>query len=249
MGLGVALKRAFVNSSELPACAIRALLLADVLADLLQFESDRGNGIASGPEMFTREIPLLAAQSGNRNRTLPFQKPDHRSHRVLGGNRDAHMYMVWHQMPFENLAFLLPRQRVEDRTQLPARLSENRFPTPLGHEPRGTCSPIWNGIGSGKALTLNPPHRWSSSHLRGILLLERSNLFKSHWSNQWLTNFSYTGAGIMIGQISRLLVQLDHLRLAGHSHERSDPLRQLRSDVACCSRAATRAIAIRIRRA
>src|SRR5260370_18923391 len=57
--------------------------------------------------------------------------------------------------------------------------------------PRDTCSPIWNGIGSGKALTLNPPHRWSSSHLRGILLLERSNLFKSHWSNQWLTNFSY----------------------------------------------------------
>jgi len=27
--------------------------------------------------------------------------------------------------------------------------------------------------------------------LRGILLPERSNLFQSHWSNQWLTNFSY----------------------------------------------------------
>src|SRR5260370_40256452 len=24
--------------------------------------------------------------------------------------------------------------------------------------PRDTCSPIWNGIASGKALTLNPPH-------------------------------------------------------------------------------------------
>src|SRR5207245_4049176 len=46
---------------------------------------------------------------------------------------------------------------------------------------------------SGKALTLNPPHCWSSSHLRRILLPERSNLFKSHWSNQWLTNFSYEG--------------------------------------------------------
>jgi hypothetical protein len=43
----------------------------------------------------------------------------------------------------------------------------------------------------------------------------------------------------------RLLVQLDHLRLADHSHERSDPLRQLRSDVACWSTAATRAIRIR----
>ena len=37
----------------------------------------------------------------------------------------------------------------------------------------------------------------------------------------------------------------DHLRLADHSRERSDPLRQLRSDEACWSRAATRAIRIR----
>jgi len=37
-------------------------------------------------------------------------------------------------MTLDNLAFLLPGQRVEDRTQLPARLPENRFPTPFGHE-------------------------------------------------------------------------------------------------------------------
>src|SRR5437660_7597329 len=108
------------------------------------------------------------------------------------------MHMVQHQMILDNLAFLLPGQRVEDRTQLPTRLPENGFPTPFGYENyvwvrklRGTCSPIWNGIGSDKALTLNPPHRWSSSHLRRSLLPERSNLFQSHWSNQWLTNFSY----------------------------------------------------------
>jgi hypothetical protein len=46
--------------------------------------------------------------------------------------------------------------------------------------------------------------------------------------------------------LKRLLVQLDHLRLADHSHERSDPLRQLRSDVACWSTPATRAIRIRL---
>src|SRR5262249_49561828 len=33
-------------------------------------------------------------------------------------------------------------------------------------------------------------HRSSSSHLRRSLLPECSNLFQSHWSNQWLTNFS-----------------------------------------------------------
>jgi hypothetical protein len=134
MGLGVALKRAFINSSELPACTIRALLLADVLADLFQFESDRRNGIASVPEMLAREVSLLAAQTGNCDRTLPFEKPNHRRDRVFGRNCDAHVHMVWHNMPCKNLAFLLPRQRVEDLSQLATRLPEDHFPPPLGHE-------------------------------------------------------------------------------------------------------------------
>ena len=37
-------------------------------------------------------------------------------------------------MTLDNLAFLLPSQRVEDRTHLPTRLPENGFPTPFGHE-------------------------------------------------------------------------------------------------------------------
>jgi hypothetical protein len=44
------------------------------------------------------------------------------------------MHMVRHQMTLDNLAFLLPGQRVEDRTQLPTRLPENGFPTPFGYE-------------------------------------------------------------------------------------------------------------------
>ena len=50
------------------------------------------------------------------------------------GGMAAHMHMVRHQMALDNLTFLLPSQRVEDRTQLPARLPENGFPTPFGHE-------------------------------------------------------------------------------------------------------------------
>ena len=49
-------------------------------------------------------------------------------------NRDAHLYMVWHEMPFENLAFLLPRQRVEYLPQLTAGLPEDCFPPPFGYE-------------------------------------------------------------------------------------------------------------------
>ena len=58
--------------------------------------------------MFPREVPLLATQSGYSNCTLSFEKPDHRSHRVLGGNRDTHMHMVRHQVPLQNLALFLP---------------------------------------------------------------------------------------------------------------------------------------------
>ena len=52
----------------------------------------------------------------------------------LGGNRDAHVDTVWHQMPFQNLAFLLPRQRVETRPQLATGLAEDDFPPSFGHE-------------------------------------------------------------------------------------------------------------------
>ena len=134
ISLGVALKRAYGVSSKLSVCSIRALLLADVLADLLQLEANSGNGIAPSPEMLAREIPLLAAQPGNCDRTLPFEKPDNGSDRVFGRNGNAHMHMVRHEMPFENLAFLLPRQCMEDRSQLLTGLPEDGFPSALGHK-------------------------------------------------------------------------------------------------------------------
>ena len=84
--------------------------------------------------MLARKVAFLAAQASDGDRTLPFQKPDHRRYWVFWGNGDAHMHMIRHQMAFNNLAFLLPGQRVEDRTQLPSRLPENRLPTPFGHE-------------------------------------------------------------------------------------------------------------------
>jgi hypothetical protein len=106
MSLGVALKRAFVNGSELAACSIRILLLADVLADLLQFKSDGGDGVATSPEMLARKIPLFAAQPGNGDRALPFEEPNHGCDWVLRGNSDAHMYVVRHEVTLNNLALL-----------------------------------------------------------------------------------------------------------------------------------------------
>ena len=120
--------------SKLSTGSIRFFLLADVLADLLQLEPDGGHGVTTGPEMLPREVPLLAAQSGYGDSAIPFEKPDHRSHRVLGGNRDTPMHMVRHQVPLQNLALFLPGQGVENFSPLATRLSKQHLASSLGNE-------------------------------------------------------------------------------------------------------------------
>src|SRR3981081_4352397 len=114
--------------SEL-SCSIRGILLADVGADLLQFEPDGRYGVTASPEMLAREVSLLSGHTRDSDGTLAFQKSDHRRHRVLWWNRDAHVNVVWHQVPLNDLALLLFGQRVEDCTQLPARLAKDGFPS------------------------------------------------------------------------------------------------------------------------
>ncbi len=65
---------------------------------------------------------------------FPFHEPDHLGYGVLGRNRDTHVHMVGHQMAFEDLALLLPSQRVKDGTQLTTSLAEDGLPAPFGHE-------------------------------------------------------------------------------------------------------------------
>ena len=53
---------------------------------------------------------------------------------MLRGNRDTHMHVVRQQMPFENLALLLPGQRMEDFSQMTTNLPEKHLSPSLGHE-------------------------------------------------------------------------------------------------------------------
>jgi len=126
--------RALTRYLEKSAVPIRGLLLADVLADLLQLELDGGHGVAACPEVLSGEVPLLAAQPGDCIGTLPLQKLDHRSDRVLGWNRDTHMHMVWHQVSLNNLTLFLLGERMKDRPELLADGAENRFPPSLRDE-------------------------------------------------------------------------------------------------------------------
>ena len=86
--------RAYFFTSEAPVIAIRGLLLADVLAHLLQLKTNCGHRVAAGPEMLTRKIPLLATQPGNGDSALPFRNPITEATGCLGGNRKAHVHMV-----------------------------------------------------------------------------------------------------------------------------------------------------------
>jgi hypothetical protein len=120
--------------SELSAVPIRFFLFAEVLADLRQLETNRGHGVTTGPERFSREVSLFAAPSGYGDGALPFEKPDHRSHRVLGGNRDTPIHVIRHQMAIQNLALFLPGQSVEDFSQVSTRLSKQHLAPSLGNE-------------------------------------------------------------------------------------------------------------------
>ena len=65
---------------------------------------------------------------------FPFRNPITDATGCLGGNGDAHVHMVRHQVTFDDLALLLLGQRVEDRTQMPPRLTKDGLPAPLGHK-------------------------------------------------------------------------------------------------------------------
>src|SRR5206468_5499414 len=121
-------------SLEAAAITIRALLFADVCANLLRLETHRGHCVSTGAEVLAREIPLFATQAGHRYGAFPFQKSDHRGHRILRRNRDAHVHMVRQQVSLNDLAPLLPRQRVKYFSPLAACLAKQHLAPPLGHK-------------------------------------------------------------------------------------------------------------------
>ena len=67
--------RAYLVTSEPSACSIRRFLLADVRADLLQFESHGRYRITASPEVFAREILSLPQSRALAMALLPFRKP------------------------------------------------------------------------------------------------------------------------------------------------------------------------------
>jgi len=167
---------------------VMGVWLADVRADLVEFKSDRGNRLAPRPEGFAGARPLLALnRSGAGHSTFAFEKPADRGHRLLGWNLHAHGPVVRHQMPVRRAALFLAGQLVEAGPHVFPKFPRQHLPAPLGDEHEVMLA---IPLGMGQALIRTQSLlqvSLSSSHRRRILLQERSKLFESHGSNQWIT--------------------------------------------------------------
>src|SRR5438552_12407254 len=84
-----------------PPFFIIGLLLPNVGFHLLEFKPNCRYCIASGPKVLSSKVSLSSTELPRYgNCTFSFQKSYNRSHRVLRRYADAHMYVIWHQMPF-----------------------------------------------------------------------------------------------------------------------------------------------------
>ncbi len=84
-----------------------------------------------------------------------------------------------------------------------------------------TCNSIGNGSGSDRPLIWSAPWVDSSSHAGRTLLPERSKLFKSHWSNQWLISNAELSVWPKTGGagLDRQARHPNHARYLYHSKE------------------------------
>src|SRR5258707_4789692 len=100
------------------------LLMTDVLANDRFVPPHRRDEVPSRPQVLTNEVPLLPHEgSSDMNRALPFDVPNGLRHRVLRRNRDQHVHVVSHQVPFLNSAFPLLRKRSKYRPEVPSKFS------------------------------------------------------------------------------------------------------------------------------
>src|SRR5690242_18025712 len=83
------------------------------------------------------------------NRALALDKSHHLRHRILGRNRDHHMHMIGHQVPFLDPALLPGSQVAEHLSQVLAQLPIQRLASVLRDKDHVVfCTPTWCDLGS-----------------------------------------------------------------------------------------------------
>src|SRR3989442_15144109 len=107
---------------------------------------------------------------------------------MLGRNGNAHMNVIGHDMTFNDLAFLLACQFAEDRSEFGTHVPKQFLAASLGHKHHVVLA-IPLRVGQALIIVVHKVLLWFRliKPPEENLLPERSKLFKSHWSNQWLT--------------------------------------------------------------
>jgi hypothetical protein len=91
--------------------------------------------VPSGPEVLSHEVPLpLPVYTGQVDRALAFDKPDHLGDSVFRWDRDHHVHVIHEEMAFLNPTFLLQSQSAEDISEVLPQLHIQRLSAALGNE-------------------------------------------------------------------------------------------------------------------
>src|ERR1700745_2478579 len=96
---------------ELIETSVLLFLFANVLPDHGFVSTYSRDEVASGPEVLTHEIALpLPVDPRQMDCALALDEPNHLRDRILRWDRNHHVDVVGHDVPFFNLALLLRRQ-------------------------------------------------------------------------------------------------------------------------------------------
>ncbi len=93
---------------------ILSCLLSNVLLDRLELESDGRDGITTSPEMFSGKVSFLARElSCDSDGALALEKPDNGGNATLWRDHDTHVYVVEHDVPFDDRTLFLFSESVK----------------------------------------------------------------------------------------------------------------------------------------
>lgn len=111
------------------------LLILDVLPNHGFVTTDGRNKISSRSEVLPHEIALpLAVHPRQVNRTLALDVPDHLRYRIFRLDRDHHVHVIRHQMPFLDPALFLFRQTAKYFSKMSSQFPVQRSPAALRYE-------------------------------------------------------------------------------------------------------------------
>jgi len=109
-------------------------LSSDVVANDTLVATHCRYEVPSSPETLAADVPLVPKAPRDLDRALALYEPNDLRDRKLGRDRDQHVHVVRHQMPFFYRALSLPSQIPKHFAKVLPNPPVNHFPSALGYE-------------------------------------------------------------------------------------------------------------------